>query len=271
VLADRQRFQQVLLNLLSNAVKYNRPGGTVSFTCEEHAQGWRRIKVIDTGYGMAPEDLPKLFTPFERLKATQTRVEGTGIGLALSKRLAEAMGGCMGVESVLDRGSTFWVELPQVDCPAVIAGKSEMDTPTADDDDLSRESWTLLYIEDNLSNLKLIETLLERRPVVKLLSAMQGGMGLDLARRHRPNLILLDLHLPDMLGENVLKWLREYPETRDIPVVILSADATTGQIQRLLEAGAQAYLTKPINLKQFLHVIDEYQPVKSPGGGIAER
>jgi PAS domain S-box-containing protein len=255
VLADRQRLKQVLLNLLANAVKYNREGGSVWVFCEEAGEDLLRISVKDTGRGIRPEDIERLFAPFDRLGAEQTEVQGTGLGLALSKRLIEALGGTIDVESAPGEGSTFSVELPLVEPPAVqFERMDEVDLAPAS---VLGEAATLLYVEDNLSNLRLIERILESRPQVKLLSAMQGRLGLDLARQHRPDLILLDLHLPDMSGEEVLHQLREDPRTDDIAVVVISADATPGQVSRLIAAGALTYLTKPLDVRRFLEVIDE--------------
>lgn len=257
VLADHQRLKQVLLNLLANAIKYNRNGGTVTVSGRQIPQDRIRIAVTDTGVGIAPERLARLFTPFERLGVEQTGVEGTGLGLTLSKRLVEAMGGTLGVESTAGRGSTFWVELPRAeDLPDRLERMSRSAPPRAELM-ASSKARVVLYIEDNLSNLKLLQRLLAHRPEVKLLPAMQGRMGLDLAREHQPDLILLDLHLPDMLGDEVLWKLQATPETSRIPVVVISADATAGQIDRLLAAGARAYLTKPLDVKKCLDLLDE--------------
>jgi len=219
------------------------------------AEGNRlRIKVSDTGPGIAAEDLEKLFTPFERLGAENTNVEGTGIGLAVSQRLVELMGGDIGVESELGQGSTFWMELPLTHSIESKMPGTELDAelnesnparPPALDDE--HPACTVLYIEDNLANLRLIERILLQQSQIKLLAAMQGIIGLELARQHHLDLILLDLNLPDMGGQEVLRQLREDPATRETPVVIISADATPGQIERLLAAGANAYLTKPLD------------------------
>jgi PAS domain S-box-containing protein len=254
VRADRQRLQQVLLNLLSNAIKYNRNGGRVTASCTEAEAGRLRIAVGDTGSGIAPEMLVRLFTPFDRLGAEQGGIEGTGLGLALSKRLVEAMGGTLDVVSMLNEGSTFAVELPSVAGPTVPVIDADRD---AADQHSSMARGTVLYIEDNLSNLRLLEHIISRRPGVTLLSAMQGSRGIELAQHHRPQLILLDLHLPDLPGADVLQRLREDPRTRAIPVVVLSADATPGQVTRLLGQGAHGYLTKPLDLKQFLALLDD--------------
>jgi len=250
-LADRQRLNQVLLNLLSNAVKYTPEGGTVTLVCEEAAGGRVRFEVRDTGPGIPPEKLGQLFTPFERLGVSG--VEGTGLGLALSKGLAEAMGGTIGAESRVGQGSTFWVELARVENANAEAERVAESVPISQ---VAKRS-IVLYIEDNLSNLRLIEHLLSRRPGVRLLSAIQGRLGLELAWEHRPGLIFLDLHLPDIPGDEVLRRLKEDPRTRPIPVVVISAEASPGHVQRLLAAGASGYLTKPIDVREFLRLLDE--------------
>jgi signal transduction histidine kinase/CheY-like chemotaxis protein len=258
VLADQQRLKQVLLNLLANAVKYNRPGGTVTLACHPTAADRLRLEVHDTGPGIPSEQLARLFMPFERLGAEQTTVEGTGLGLALCKRLVELMGGAIGVTSTVGQGSTFWVELT---CPTPVAPRPGEDAPPlpaiAVGAAVPGAAGTLLYIEDNLSNLQLVEQLLRYRPGVKLVAAMQGRLGLELAREHQPGLIVLDLHLPDLGGPEVLRCLRAEARTAGIPVVVLSADATPGQVARLRAAGAAAYLTKPLDVHQFLGVVDD--------------
>jgi PAS domain S-box-containing protein len=255
VFADRQRVQQVLLNLLSNAVKYNRPRGTVAISCEQFTDTRVRISVADTGLGVPAERLGMLFTPFERLGAEHTAEEGTGIGLALSRQLAEAMGGTLAAASTLGQGSTFTVELPRVEGPVeryerLNGGTHSMVEP-------AERRCVVLHIEDNLSNLTLVERILAQRAGVEVVAAMHGRLGLELAREHRPAIVLLDLHLPDMSGEQVLQRLREDPDTASIPVVIVSADATAGQVQRLLSAGASSYLTKPIDVRELLRLVDE--------------
>ena len=253
-LADRQRLGQVLLNLLSNAVKYNRDGGEVRVDAARFGERVR-LRVRDTGCGIAPDKIGRLFTPFDRLGAESTGVEGTGLGLALSKRLVEAMGGYLGVESTPGEGSAFWIDLPAADAPpaplAEAVGDDGFALPPCG------PPHQVLYVEDNPANLRLIELALAHRPGVGFMAAMQGGIGLELARRHRPDLILLDVHLPDMTGAEVLGHLRADPQTRDIPVVVLSADATPVQIARLLKAGAADYLTKPLDIRQFLRVLDD--------------
>jgi signal transduction histidine kinase len=254
VLADRQRLKQILLNLVSNGIKYNRPGGTVALSCERSGETGMRIKVHDTGPGIRPEHLGLLFTPFERLGAEHTSVEGTGIGLALSRRLAEAMGGTLDVETNLGQGTTFWVELPVVEGPVEryvrLNGHEELNTMPV------IHTKKVLHIEDNASNLRLVERILARDGEVELVSAMQGRLGLELAREHQPSLILLDLHLPDIAGDEVLRQLRDDPQTSAIPVIVVSADATPGQIRRLLAEGASAYLTKPLDVSELRGLVD---------------
>jgi PAS domain S-box-containing protein len=253
-LADRQRLKQALMNLLSNAIKYNREGGDVTVSCGAAPGGRVRIEVADTGPGIPAEMMDRLFLPFERLGAERTPVEGTGIGLSISKRLIELMGGEIGAESQIGRGSTFWVELEPAEAPEERVEQAAERAPEVLGSGGER---TVLYVEDNLSNLRLVERILARHPTARLITAMQGGLALELAREHRPDLILLDVHLPDIDGDEVLRRLREDPETRDIPVVAVSAEATPRKIERFLAAGARAYLTKPLDVKQFLEVVDE--------------
>jgi PAS domain S-box-containing protein len=255
VLADHQRLKQVLLNLIANAVKYNRDAGKVTVSSEPAPEERHRISVADTGPGIHPDKMDRLFSAFERLGADETGVEGTGLGLVLSKRLVEAMGGTIGVESTPGEGSTFRVELPFAD--AITVPPDSTDREALGRTGGSGPERTLLYIEDNLSNVRLLERILDHRPEVELITAMQGGLGLDLARQHRPDLVLLDLHLPDIQGEEVLQRLQAAPETASIPVVVISADATPGQIDRLLSAGAHAYLTKPLDVRQLLELLDQ--------------
>jgi signal transduction histidine kinase/CheY-like chemotaxis protein len=255
VLADRQRLKQILLNLVSNAIKYNRPGGTVALSCEVVERNRLRINVRDTGPGIRPEHLDLLFTPFERLGAEQTSVEGSGIGLALSRRLATALGGTLDVDTELGRGSTFWVELPVVEGPVERYERlNGYDVVPAERP--ARPTRKVLYIEDNASNLRLVERILERDGDVELVSAMHGQLGVELAREHQPMLILLDLHLPDITGDEVLRQLRDDPQTSAIPVVVVSADATSGQVRRLLGEGATAYLTKPLDVSELRSLVD---------------
>jgi PAS domain S-box-containing protein len=253
VRADRQRLKQVLLNLVSNAVKYSGKFGTVRVSWRFVA-GLVRIEVTDSGAGIAREKLALLFHPFERLGAEQSGIEGTGLGLAVSKGLTEAMGGRIGVESRVDEGTTFWIELPQSD-PSAIPAPVEM-APAPTSPPKKEASGTVLYVEDNRSNVRLLERIMTRRRGVRLITAPTGGAAIEMARSQRPDLILLDLHLPDMSGEEVLQRLWADPTTAKIPVAVLSADATAIQQQRLLAAGAVAYLTKPMDLPLLLSLLD---------------
>jgi PAS domain S-box-containing protein len=254
VLADRQRLKQILLNLLSNAIKYNHAGGQVILTCEQLQAGRWRLSVIDTGAGIAPENLDRLFVPFERLAADQTSVDGTGLGLALAKRLSELMAGTIGVESTVGQGSRFWLELPAAEDQLEQARRTGETGPLPS---LPAGGRCILYIEDNPGNYELIRQVLGDYAQVELLWAADGQTGLDLARQHSPNLILLDLHLGAMDGYEVLRQLKQAAPTAAIPVIVISADATSGQAERLQLLGAVAYLTKPLNVKQFMELVEE--------------
>lgn len=258
VFADRHRLQQVLLNLLSNAVKYNRRGGSVAVSCEHSGAVRLRLMVTDTGSGISSEQLERLFTPFERLGAERGDVEGTGIGLSLSRQLAEAMGGSLDVQSVVGRGSTFWIELPLVEGPVNRYERLNNLTDNESSGDIVQgQQDSVLYIEDNLANITLVQRIIAQREGVTLIPAMQGRLGLELAKEHSPFVVLLDLHLPDINGEEVLQQLRNDPVTAKIPVVVISADATPTQVQRLLNAGALAFLTKPFDVGALLSIIDD--------------
>ena len=246
---------QVLINLLSNGVKYNREGGQLTLSCAPE-QDFVRIAVSDTGIGISTEDLEKLFTPFERLNAVNTGIEGTGLGLALSKSLIESMNGTLTVESKIGEGSTFWVRLPLAKEHLQTTSANPISEASASYAALSG-NFTLLSIEDNISNYRLMEMIFKKRPGVRLLGAMQGTIGLELAHQHRPDLILLDMHLPDLSGAEILHKLKADATTAKIPVVICSADATEAQVHSMLAAGANAYLTKPLNVSELLRILDQ--------------
>ena len=255
VSADRHRLKQVLLNLLANAVKYNVRGGTVDVRCEPTDASRLRIIVTDTGIGVAPSDLARLFMPFERFGAAVSAVEGSGLGLALSKGLVEAMGGTIAATSTLGRGSTFTIELEAVPAPAGAAvADLEQAEPAAPP---PRSVRRVLSIEDNPSNIRLIERVLAMRPGTELIVAIQGRLGIDLAVQHDPHLILLDLNLPDLRGDEVLRRLKADPRTANTPVIMISADASPGQLERLRSNGAADYLSKPFDVARLLALVDE--------------
>ena len=256
VRADRRRLKQILVNLASNGVKYNRRGGRLTFLLSTPAPGVLRVGVRDTGHGIPAERLDRLFTPFDRLGAEQTAVDGTGIGLALSQRLAEMMGVTLTVESEVGVGSTFSLDVEMVEDPSVAAG---VDTsPDAAAEQARERTGTVLYVEDNPSNLRLVQRILDRRGGIRLLSAGTGAIALALAGRHPVDVVLLDLHLPDMNGGEVLRRLREQPQTAQTPIVVVSADATPGQLDRLRDAGADAFLAKPFDVDAFLGTLGDF-------------
>jgi signal transduction histidine kinase/response regulator RpfG family c-di-GMP phosphodiesterase len=256
VQADRQRLKQVLLNLLSNAIKFNSSNGLVALTCGDAPNNRLRIEVTDTGSGIDEEGLEKIFTPFERLGADRNAVGGTGLGLALSKRMVEAMGGTIGVKSAVGVGSRFHFELALAE-PVVKAGVDrDLHSSLGALSQTASCEGTILYIEDNFSNISLVEQILSRYPGVRLLKARDGKTGLELATKQTPDWILLDLHLPDMGGEEVMHALQQDRRTQEIPVTILSADATPGQVNRLKAAGAREYLTKPLDVMQVIALLE---------------
>ena len=255
VLADRHRLNQIVLNFLSNAVKYNRPDGAVTISALRPEPDRVRLCVSDTGEGIPEEKRPLLFQPFERLGAEFSAVEGTGLGLALSRALAEAMKGSVGVANANGGGSTFWVELPAASLPESLALPSRPAAPIGTTV-VSRNA-TIIYVEDNRSNVRLMQGILRQRPSITLLHAPSGEVGLSMIAEHRPNLVLLDLHLPDISGEEVVRRLRKNPATDAIPVVIATADASPGVTKRMQAAGATACLSKPLEVQRVLELIDD--------------
>jgi PAS domain S-box-containing protein len=255
VKADRRRLQQVFLNLLSNAIKYNLPGGKVEISCESAPHDKVRIKVCDTGTGIPPEFQSRVFAPFDRLNAEQSDVQGTGLGLTLSKKLIELMGGRIGLESEPGSGTTFWIDLPVAQDPSTRIESKRLSPQSLPQ---SGSVTTILCVDDNTANQQLMEYLFEQIPQTRLLCAMQGSLALELAIEHTPDLILLDLHLPDLSGDTVLQRLRAHPKSKNIPVVMLSADASPGQIRRLIDLGASDYVTKPFDIEKLLGVMNKY-------------
>ncbi|MDQ1655073.1 MAG: hypothetical protein QOD41_156 [Cryptosporangiaceae bacterium] len=265
VSADRQRLRQILLNLLSNAIKYNHPGGTVALGLHAQPQRRWRISVTDTGRGIPADAAARLFTPFERLDAAQAGYQGTGLGLALSRQLAESMHGTLDFTSHPGQGSAFWIELASAERTTLTLKPGEHDELLAVHTYAGPKR--VLYVEDMVDNVRLVEQILTRRPSVTVIPAMLAGVALELAREHRPDLILLDLHLPDMPGEQLLTLLHADPATRRIPVVVLSADATARHVDRLMAAGADNYLSKPIAVRDLLHLADRI--LGQPASGAA--
>jgi CheY-like chemotaxis protein len=233
---------------LSNAVKYNRESGSIAISSRT-ADGFVSVTVSDTGPGIAAQDLSRLFQPSERVGVQAGDIEGTGIGLAISRGLMEMMGGSIGVSSAVGEGTRFTVTLPA-------AERAELVTTTAGEPGTAGPTATVLYIEDNTSNTALVESALSLRPHIRFISAVQGQLGLELAREHQPDLVLLDLHLPDMSGEAVLAGLMGDERTASTPVIVVSADATKNRIRDLLAAGARDYITKPLVIRDFLTAVD---------------
>jgi PAS domain S-box-containing protein len=256
VLADRVRLKQILINLLSNAIKYNQPGGKVVLDCTATSGGRTRINVRDTGTGLPKEKLTQLFQPFNRLGRENSVEEGTGIGLVVSKLLVELMGGAIGVESKVGEGSVFWFELGSASAPRLAIGKLGPTTGEHAAAKTHATLRTLLYIEDNTANLKLVEQILARRTDLRLLSTWNGTLGIEMARESMPDVILMDINLPGLTGFQALKILREDPVTAHIPVMAISANAMMGDIKKGLAAGFFRYLTKPIDIAEFVAATD---------------
>jgi PAS domain S-box-containing protein len=256
VRADRTRLKQIVINLLSNAIKYNKEQGTVVVECTTSTPGLTRISVKDTGAGLSPEKLAQLFQPFNRLGQEAGGVAGTGIGLVVTKRLAELMGGVLGVESTAGAGSVFWCELISCAAPQLVVDSGEAATFDGPPVPAGARPRTVLYVEDNLANMKLVEQLIARRPDMRLLTAVNGTLGIEAARTAQPTVILMDINLPGISGVEALKVLRADPSTAHIPVVALSANAMPRDIEKGLQAGFFRYLTKPIKINEFMHTLD---------------
>ena len=254
--ADRTRLKQVLVNLLSNAIKYNRKQGTVELTCQALSTARIRISIIDSGAGLSAEKKQQLFQPFNRLGQESSTEEGTGIGLVVAKQLVELMGGSIGVESTVGVGSEFWVELERAEAPSFVSKKIPSAHPkTNTPGDVTQ--FTLLYVEDNPANLLLVEEILAERPHITMLSARDGDEGIALARKHLPDVILMDVNLPGISGIDAMRVLHRDPATRHIPIIALSANAMLEDIEKGIDAGFFRYLTKPVKIHMFNAVLDE--------------
>ena len=256
VKADRTRLKQIIINLLSNAIKYNREQGTIIVGCTVSAPKRIRISVADTGAGLPPEKLAQLFQPFNRLGQEGGAVAGTGIGLVVTKRLAELMEGAFGVESTVGVGSVFWCELNSAEAPKLVVQSGEAEASVLPQLTVGASQRTLLYVEDNPANMKLVEQLIARCPDIRLVTAVNGTLGIELARITQPNVILMDINLPGISGIEALKILREDPATAHIPVVALSANAMPRDIAKGLKLGFFRYLTKPIKVKEFMDTLN---------------
>jgi signal transduction histidine kinase/CheY-like chemotaxis protein len=254
VKADRTRLKQVLINLLFNAIKYNQPSGHVSVECAERSPGTLRISVRDTGVGLSPEQVSQLFQPFNRLGQEGGKEEGTGIGLVVTQRLVELMGGEIGVDSTQGLGSVFWVEMALASAPGL---SLEITAEPSSNEILDGAAMqTVLYVEDNPANLELVEQIIARRTHLRLLGAADASLGIEFARVYLPEVILMDINLPGMSGLDAMKVLRADPTTAHIPIIALSANAVPRDIQRGLEAGFFNYITKPIKVGQLMDAID---------------
>jgi len=255
--ADRTRLKQIVINLISNAIKYNKEHGSVVVDCTTTLPGRTRISVKDTGAGLSPEKVAQLFQPFNRLGQEAGEMAGTGIGLVVTKRLVELMDGVIGVESTVGVGSVFWCELASAEAPALELQVSEAHATIPPQVPAGAWTHTLLYIEDNPANMKLVEQIVARIPDLHLLTAVNGTLGIELARAAHPDVILMDINLPGISGIEALKRLSEDPSTTHIPIVALSANAMPHDIANGLAVGFYRYLTKPIKVKEFMDTLNE--------------
>ena len=264
--ADRTRVKQTLLNLLSNAIKYNQPGGSVVVDCTAHTPERVRVSVKDAGAGLSPEQVAQLFEPFNRLGQESSSEQGTGIGLVVTKRLVELMGGAIGVESTVGVGSVFWIELIAAVEPQLPPVDDETTTPAQPQVQSGAQSQLVLYVEDNPANLRLVEHLLARRPEIRLLTAVDGERGIELARTAQPDVILMDINLPGLSGLAAMEILRAAPETAHTPVVAISANALSLDVAKGLDAGFFRYLTKPIKVAEFTTTLNLALECAASGG-----
>ena len=256
VKADRTRLKQILVNLLTNAIKYNKPGGAIFVECTPSPPDSIRISVRDTGQGMTPEQLAQLFQPFNRLGRERGTVEGTGIGLVVSKRLIELLGGTMGVESVVGAGSVFWIELKVTTAPILEIEDAVREAPAKPHGAGTAPQRTVLYVEDNPANLKLVEQIISRRPDLRLLSATNGNLGVEFALAYQPDVILMDINLPGISGIEAMNILHADLSTTHIPIIALSANAMPHDIKKALANGFFDYVTKPIQVARLLKSLD---------------
>jgi CheY-like chemotaxis protein len=264
VLADHTRLKQVFINLLTNAIKYNRPYGTVEVRCTLEPKARVRVSIRDTGLGLRLEQQAQLFQAFNRLGQEAGGVEGTGIGLVVAKQLVGLMGGAIGVQSTVGEGSVFWFELDAVDGPVLPTDIGDA-TPGLPVSTRPARKSTLLYVEDNPANMKLVQKIIERYPDIRLLMASDGIAGVELARTALPDVILLDINLPGINGFETLKLLRDDPLTASIPALAISANAMQSDIKKGQEAGFMRYLTKPIKVDEFMLALNAALDISARG------
>ncbi|MDH5218323.1 MAG: ATP-binding protein, partial [Gammaproteobacteria bacterium] len=259
LLADYTRLKQSLLNLLSNAIKYNNANGEVSIYARSASPDRVQICIEDNGPGISAQRINELFQPFNRLGAENSKIEGTGIGLTLTRQIVELMNGSIGVESEEAKGSTFWIELPLETNPGHHSPLFHSDSVVpANTESKHASQHSILYVEDNPANLKLVSQIIKKRKNFTLLSAHSAERGLELAFNSKPNLILLDINLPGMNGYEVLQKLRNNKQTENIPIIAITANAMPDDIKRGKTAGFDDYLTKPIEVTVLLRTLDNY-------------
>ncbi len=256
VMADRTRVRQILVNLLSNAIKYNRPNGAILVECVLRKEGYLRLSVTDTGMGLSTEKLAQLFQPFNRLGQESGVEQGTGIGLVVTKRLVEVMKGTIGVESTVGVGTQFWVDLVATSAPNHDFAREDVAARSAGQPKYTGPVRTILYVEDNPANLKLVTMLIARRPDLRLLTAETGNLEVEVAQVHLPDVILMDINLPGLSGLKVLSVLSKDQTTAHIPIIALSANANPRDVQIGLNEGFLKYLTKPIKVDELMESLD---------------
>ncbi len=263
IMVDYTRLRQILINLLSNAIKYNRVDGTVTIWTELTEANMIRINVEDTGTGVAKDRLESLYEPFNRLGAEKLNIEGTGIGLTITKRLVELMGGSIHVESEVGKGTKFSVEFEKTEAPASETDITEDVSDGCQHLDIT-ERKIILYVEDNPANLKLVENILKRRPNIVLLTASQAQSGIEITRTQQPDVVLMDINLPGIDGFEALRLLKSSDGTKRIPIIAISANAMPEDIEKGNASGFIEYITKPININKFLEVIDNILADNAP-------
>lgn len=256
--ADRTRLKQVVINLLSNAVKYNRPEGSVTLSCEQTLEQMLRIKIADTGYGIPVDKQKELFQPFSRVTENESEIEGTGIGLVISRTMAEMMGGTLGFESIEGEGSVFWIDIPLSGREAIISNDNNRVEAKEAPKVVAVSQKKVLYVEDNPANLRLVTNIFTKLDGIELVSAMTPSEGMELAASEKPDLILLDINMPEMSGYEMYDALREIPAFSKVPIMAISANAMPADVEKGLSHGFDEYLTKPLDIKNFIDKVHQY-------------